>query len=122
MRYGKVCASFTAAFCLEAIRRRFGWRHKSGRARQPWGRHALPCTVTVLTPATDGQEDSPTARLSSILDETRSRRKQEMHAKQKGEHFFVKRSRYWLSTLASITLCMDVETFEKKSYPVRAST
>ena len=27
-----------------------------------------------------------------------------------------------LSTLASITLCIEVETFEKKSYPVNDST
>src|SRR5215210_7799079 len=50
-------------------------RHKSERACQPWGRHARSDSVTVLTPATDGQKDSPTARMTRILKQIAPERK-----------------------------------------------
>src|ERR1043165_4264499 len=47
-----------------------------------WKRHTQSCSVTVLTPATDEQEDSPTARLQRILNETGKRRKRRQDGRE----------------------------------------
>ena len=46
---------------------------KSERGRQPLGRHPRSSPITVLTPAIGEQQDSPAARLPSIINETWAR-------------------------------------------------
>src|SRR5947209_3939480 len=63
-----------ATYGKELWRYFVGSRKAEGHASF-WERHALPDSVTVLTPATDGQKVSPTARLRGIVNERRARRK-----------------------------------------------